>query len=89
MEILKKIFITKNKRPILLHTESRNDNSSSKINQSCKTNYQNNININNKSSYVNIQNSKIKLMKSIPKGKLNISFCKKGINSSNTNYRED
>ena len=88
MEILKKIFITNNKRPILLHTESRNDNSSSKINQSCKTNYQNNININNKSSYVNIQNSKIKLMKSIPKGKLNISFCKKGINSSNTNNNE-
>ena len=88
MEILKKIIITNNKRPILLHTESRNDNSSSKINQTCKTNYNNNININNKSSYVNIQNSKIKLMKNIPKSKLNISFCKKGINNSNTNNNE-
>ena len=82
MEILKKIIISNNKRPILLNTESRNDNSLSKINQTCKTNYANK-NINYKSSYVNIQNSKMKLKKNIPKGKLNISFCKNGINSDN------
>ena len=44
MEILKKIIISNNKRPILLQTDSRNDNSISKTNQTCKTNYTNSIN---------------------------------------------
>ena len=84
MDILKKIIISNNKRPILLHTDSRNDNSISKTSQTSKTNYATNI-INNKSSYVNIQNSKMKLKKNIPKSKLNISFCKKGINNNTIN----
>ena len=84
MEILKKIIISNNKRPILLQTDSRNDNSISKTNQTCKTNYTNSIH--NKSSYVNIQNSKIKLRKNIPISKMNISFCKK--NENNTNKTE-
>ena len=87
MEILKKIVISNNKRPIILHTESRNDTSLSKTNQTTKTNYANNIAY-NKSSYVNIQSSKIKLRKNIPKGKMNISFCKKGINSNNEQNKE-
>ena len=81
MEILKKIIISNNKRPILLNTDSRNDNSLSKTNQTSKTNY-----INNKSSYVNIQNSKIKLRKNIPMSKMNISFSKK--NNCNNNKNE-
>ena len=81
MDILKKIIISNNKRPILLNTDSRNDNSLSKTNQTCKTNY-----INNKSSYVNIQNSKIKLRKNIPISKMNISFSKK--NNCNNNKNE-
>ena len=84
MDILKKIIISNNKRPILLHTDSRNDNSISKTSQTSKTNYATNI-INSKSSYVNIQNSKMKLKKNIPKSKLNISFCKKGINNNTIN----
>ena len=83
MDILKKIIISNNKRPILLHTDSRNDNSLSKVSQASKTNYANNI-INYKSSYVNIQNSKMKLKKNIPKSKLNIFFCKKGVNNNST-----
>ena len=81
MEILKKIIISNNKRPILLNTDSRNENSLSKANLTCKTNY-----INNKSSYVNIQNSKIKLRKNIPISKMNISFGKK--NNCNNNKNE-
>ena len=81
MEILKKIIISNNKRPILLNTDSRNENSLSKANLTCKTNY-----INNKSSYVNIQNSKIKLKKNIPISKMNISFGKK--NNCNNNKNE-
>ena len=75
MEILKKIIISNNKRPILLQTESRNSISLSKANTS-KTNLANN-NIYNKSSYANIQNSKMMLKKNIPKSKMNISFFKK------------
>ena len=82
MEILKKIIISNNKRPILLNTDSRNENSLSKTNHTCKTNY-----INNKSSYVNIQNSKIKLRKNIPISKMNISFSKKN-NCNNNNKNE-
>ena len=82
MEILKKIIISNNKRPILLNTDSRNENSLSKTNHTCKTNY-----INNKSSYVNIQNSKIKLKKNIPISKMNISFSKKN-NCNNNNKNE-
>ena len=58
MEILKKIILSNNNQPILLQCDSRNDNSLSKINQNCKTNYS----INNlKESYINIKNSDIKL----------------------------
>ena len=87
MEILKKIIITNKKRPILLNTEPRNDSSLSKTNQTCNNNNINK-NINYISSYVNIQNSKMKLKKNIPKGTLNISFCKTGVNSDKNNNNQ-
>ena len=71
MDILKKIIISNNKRPILLHTDSRNDNSISKTSQTSKTNYATNI-INNKSSYVNIQNSKMKNLSKEKNNNLNL-----------------
>ena len=77
MEVLKKIILTKNKRPILLRNDSRKDNSQSKIHKNCKTNYSNNYT--SKSNH--FSNKKIKLTKKIkiPNSinKVNISLDRK------------
>ena len=82
MEIFQKIFLSKNSRPILLQCESRNDNSLSKIQQSCKTNYSKNY---LKDNYINIKNSdlKLKLNKKIPLSTKKIDI------SSNNNIKNE
>ena len=84
MDILKKIITSNDKRIILLQPDSRNNNSLSKINRTCKPNNTNNNIIYYNAGYAKIQNSKIKLRKNIPINKMNISFCKKA-NSDNNN----
>ena len=95
MEILKKIIIAKNKQPILLHCDSRNENSLSKIYQSCKTNISNSNN-NLKPKNINIKNSYIKSGRnnkiSLSNNKINISLENKNIkiekeNQTNNDYQ--
>ena len=80
MEVLKKIILTKNKRPVLLQNDSRNENSISKTHKNCKTNYSNNYTSkSNNFSNKNIKpTKKIKIPISI--NKANISLDKKSTN---------
>ena len=84
MDILKKMIFSNDKKPVLLHSDSRNDNSLSKRN---KTNITNKIQL--KPSYGNIKNYKMKLKKNIPISKMNISFCKKESSLSKDDNTKD
>ena len=95
MEILKKIILANNKQPILLHCDSRNDNSLSKIHQNCKTNFSNSNN-NLKAKNIILKNSIIKSDKynktSLSNNKMNISLENKNIkiekeNQTNNDYQ--
>ena len=61
MKLLKKILLANNKQPILLPSDSRNDNSLSKIYSNSKTNYSSNSNV--KLNYINLKNSENKFNK--------------------------
>ena len=89
MDILKKIITSNDKRIILLQPDSRNNNSLSKINRTCKPNNTNNNIIYYNTGYAKIQNSKIKLRKNIPINKMNISFCKKTNNDNNNDPKKE
>ena len=77
MEVLKKIILTKDKRPILLQNESRNENSLSKTHKNCKTNFSNNYN--SKSNHFSNKNIKLtkKIKIPISINKVNISLDRK------------
>ena len=79
MEVLKEIILTKNKRPILLQNDSRNENSVSKIHKNCKTNFSSNYT--SKSNHFSNKNIKLtkKIKIPISINKANISLDRKSI----------
>ena len=88
MEILKKIILSNNKQPILLHCDSRNENSLSRIHPNCKTNFSNSKNLNLKN---NIIKSDKNYKTSLSNNKINISLENKNIkinkeNQTNNHY---